>query len=117
MFDEDRSYIKSNRTGQEMNMITENGVYKLDVIFMNGDYAERGKIVIDSGAADHVTPEGVLTEVPLQPELPGVNFKAANGKPMVNRGRKDIQFAPYDFWEAEMGFPFQGQASSIRVKR
>ena len=43
VFDEDGSYIKSKKTGENMSMISENGVYKLDVIFINGDDAERGK--------------------------------------------------------------------------
>ena len=37
IFDADRSFIQSKKTGMEMEMIKENGVYKLDVIFMNGD--------------------------------------------------------------------------------
>ena len=57
IFDEDRSFIQNKRTGQEMNLISENGVYKLDVVFMNGDKAERGNIVIDSGAADNAMPD------------------------------------------------------------
>ena len=110
IFDEDRSYIQSKKTGLEMDMITEHGVYKLDVIFMNGAKAERGRIVIDSGAADNVMPCEGLTEVPLQPREQGINFTNANGKPMANHGRKDVQFIPYDFFEAEYGYPFVGQA-------
>ena len=41
IFDEDRSYIQSKKTGLEMDMISEQGVYKLDVVFMNGETAER----------------------------------------------------------------------------
>ena len=110
IFDEDRSFIQSKKTGLEMDMISEHGVYKLDVIFMNGEKAERGRIVIDSGAADNVMPCNGLSEVPIQPREPGVNFTSANGKPMANHGRKDVQFIPYDFWEAEFGSPFVGQA-------
>ena len=110
IFDEDRSYIQSKKTGLEMDMITEHGVYKLDVIFMNGEKAERGRIVIDSGAADNVMPCEGLSEVPLQPREQGINFTSANGKPLANHGRKDVQFIPYDFWEAEFGSPFVGQA-------
>ena len=110
IFDEDRSFIQSKKTGLEMDMISEHGVYKLDVIFMNGEKAERGRIVIDSGAADNVMPSDELSEVPLQPREQGINFTSANGKPMANHGRNDVQFIPYDFWEAEYGYPFQGQA-------
>ena len=91
-------------------MISEQGVYKLDAIFMNGETAERGRIVIDSGAADNVMPADELSEVPLQPKEQGVNFTSANGNPMANHGRKDVQFIPFDFWESEMGYPFHGQA-------
>ena len=63
IFDADRSFIQSKKTGMEMEMIKENGVYKLDVIFMNGDKAERGRIVIDSGAADNVMPSEELLEL------------------------------------------------------
>ena len=51
-----------------MDMISEQGVYKLDVVFMNGETAQRGRIVIDSGAADNVMPADELSEVPLQPK-------------------------------------------------
>ena len=93
-----------------MEMISEGGVYKLDVIFMNGEKAERGRIIIDSGAADNVMPAKALSEVPMQPKEVGAKFSAANLKAMENHGRKDVQLIPFDFWEAEYGYPFQGQA-------
>ena len=93
-----------------MNLISEKGVYKLDVVFMNGDKAERGKIGIDSGAADNVMPEHGLSEVTMQEKEHGVRFSSANRKEMANHGRKEVQFVPLDFWEAEYGYPFQGQA-------
>ena len=110
VFDEERSFIQNKRTGQEMNLISEKGVYKLDVVFMNGEKAERGKIIIDSGAADNVMPAHGLSEVPMREKEKGVNFSSANGKPMANHGRKEVEFVPLEFWEAEYGFPFQGQA-------
>ena len=110
IFDSDRSYIQSKKTGLEMDMIYEQGVYKLDVVFMNGDTAERGVIVIDSGAADNVMPAAGLSEVALQPKEQGVNFTSADGSPMDNHGRKDVQFIPFEFWESETGYPFRGQA-------
>ena len=94
----------------EMDMISEQGVYKLDVVFMNGETAERGRIVIDPGAADNVMPCDELSEVPLQTKEQGVNFTSANGNPMANHGRKEVQFVPFDFWGSVMGYPFQGQA-------
>ena len=110
VFDEERSFIQNKRTGQEMDLISEKGVYKLDVVFMNGEKAERGKIVIDSGAADNVMPAHGLPEVPMQEKEKGVNFSSANGKAMANHGRKEVEFVPLEFWEAEYGYPFQGQA-------
>ena len=110
IFDSDRSYIQSKKTGMEMDLIFEHGVYKLDVVFMNGETAERGRIVIDSGAADNVMPNDKLSEVKLMPKEQGVNFTSANGKPMANHGQKDVQFVPFDFWESVTGYPFQGQA-------
>ena len=91
-------------------MKLENGVFKVDVVFMNGDKAERGKIVVDSGAADNVMPMAALSEVELQPKEEGANFSSANGKKMENSGRKDVKFIPFNHWEAEFGFPFQGRA-------
>ena len=111
VFVEDRSYIKSKQTGQEMDMIIENGAYKLDVVFLYGEHAERGKIVIDSGAADNVMPAKALPGVQIQPKEPGVNFTSANGKPMDNHGRKDVHFVPYVLLESEFDNPFQGQAA------
>ena len=110
IFDSDRSYIQSKKTGLEMDMIYEQGSYKLDVVFMNGDTAERRVIVIDSGAADNVMPAAGLSEVPLQPKEQGVNFTSADGSPMDNHGRKEVQFIPFEFWESENGYPFRGQA-------
>ena len=110
IFDSDRSFIQSKKTGMEMDLIFEHGVYKLDVVFMNGETAERGRIVIDSGAADNVMPNDKLSEVQLMPKEQGVNFTSANGKPMANHGQKDVQFVPFDFWESVTGYPFQGQA-------
>ena len=70
----------------------------------------RGKIVIDSGAADNVMPHTGLDEVPMQAKDENVNFSSANGLPMANYGKKDVQFVPADFWESEYGYPFQGQS-------
>ena len=40
----------------------------------------------------------------------GTKFVAADGGELGNYGRKDVQFCPLEFWEAEFGTPFQGQA-------
>ena len=117
IFDEDRSFIQHKKTGREMEMKLENGVYKVDVIFMNGERSERRKILIDSGAADNVMPMTALSEVEMQPREIGANFSSANGKKKENLGRKDVKFIPYDQWEAEFGFPFQGRTEQIQVER
>ena len=90
IFDSDRSYIQSKLTGQEMDLISESGASKLDVTFLNGETAERSKIIIDSGAADNVMPSDGLQEVPMGSKDMSVNFSIACGKPMANYGRKDV---------------------------
>ena len=110
VFDSDRSYIQSKKTGQEMDLISEGGVYTLDVIFLNGETAERGKILIDSGAADNVMPADGLKEVPMSAKDQNVHFSTASGQPMANYGRKDVEFVPAAFWESEFGYPFQGRS-------
>ena len=110
VFDACGSYIMNKRTGRKMEMKLENGVFKVDVIFVNGETAERGKIVVDSGAADNVMPMAALSAVELQPKEEGANFSSANGNKMENSGRKDVKFIPYNQWEAEFGFSCQGPA-------
>ena len=110
IFDSDRSYIQSKKTGQEMDLVSEGGVYTLDVMFLNGETAERGKILIDSGAADNVMPADGLKEVPMGAKDQNVHFSTASGQPMANYGRKDVEFVPAAFWESEYGYPFQGQS-------
>ena len=95
-----------------MDLRIENGVYVLDVIFLNGESAEKGKILIDSGAADNVMPANELKEVPMGERDRNVNFTTASGKPMQNYGRKDVEFVPAAFWETQYGYPFRG---AVRV--
>ena len=78
VFDTDRSFIQHKKSGREMEMISEGGVYKLDVIFMNGEKAERGRIIIDSGAADDVMPAKALSEIPMQPREISANASQRN---------------------------------------
>ena len=116
VFDEERSYIQNKRTGQEMNLISEKGVYKLDVVFMNGEKAERGKIIIDSGAADNVMPANGLSEVPMREKERGVNFSAANGKPMANHGRKEWNSCPLNFGRQNTDTLFRGRPSESEFR-
>ena len=78
------------------------------------DAAERGRIVIDSGAADNVMPSAELPETPMMPKEQGVNFTSANGKPMANHGRKDVRFVPFQSWEAVTGCKWEGEDTPFR---
>jgi hypothetical protein len=109
VFNKARSFIKSP-TGRKAFLKRRNGVYLLDVIFFNGDEAVRGEVIIDSGAADHVMPRGMLEGVVTREKEMGIRFVAADGAEIGNYGRKDVQFVPTDFWEEEFGSPFTGRA-------
>ena len=108
-FSSARSYIKSP-AGKKAFLRKRNGVYILDVIFLNGGEAVRGEVIVDSGAADNVMPRGMLESVITREKEAGIKFVAADGAEIGNYGRKDVQFVPADFWEEEFGTPFQGQA-------
>ncbi len=97
-------------SGKKAYLKKRNGVYVLDVVFFNGDEAERGEVIIDSGAADHVMPRGMLEHVITREKEAGIKFVAADGAEIGNYGRKDVQFVPADFWEDEFGSPFTGRA-------
>ena len=109
VFNKTRSFIKSP-AGKKAFLKKRNGVYVLDVIFFNGDEAVRGEVIIDSGAADHVMPRGMLGSVVTRAKEAGIKFVAADGAEIGNYGRKDVQFVPADFWEEEFGSPFTGRA-------
>ena len=81
----------------------------MDVVFFNGESAVQGEVVVDSGAADNVMPNKVLNDIEIR-EPEACKFVAADGQPMGNYGRKDVQFVPLEFWEAEFGSSFQGRA-------
>ena len=74
------------------------------------DREVKGEVIIDSGAADNVMPKDILTRVTMREKERGTKFVAADGGELGNYGRKDVQFCPADFWEAEFGAPFQGRA-------
>ena len=109
VFNKVRSYIVSP-SGRKAYLNKRNGVYILDVIFFNGDEAVRGEVIIDSGAADHVMPKGMLENVFTREKEAGIKFVAADGAEIGNYGRKDVQFVPADFWEEEFGSPFTRRA-------
>ena len=82
----------------------------LDVVFLNGQEAIRGEVIIDSGAADNVMAKSMLTGIKPREKEKGTKFVAADGGELGNYGRKDVRFVPFEFWEEEFGSPFQGQA-------
>ena len=91
-------------------MRRKNGVFVLDVVYVMGDEALKGEIVVDSGAADNVMPAKVLDGFKTLPAQEGINFVGADGEPIGNYGRKQVQFVPLEFWQGEFGSPFQGRA-------
>ena len=103
------SYVQSP-AGKKAYMEMRKGIYVMDVVFFDGESAVQGEIVVDSGAADNVMPSQILNNLELREPEPRVKFVAAGGHLMGNYGRKDVQFLPLAFWEAEYGSPFQGRA-------
>jgi hypothetical protein len=77
------------------------------VVFKNGESEVKGRIVVDSGAAECVMPNNVLRKVELMEKTQGVKFMAANGGTMENYGRKLVEFRPVE--EEEEQGSFQGQ--------
>ena len=86
------------------------GIYVMDVVFLDGETAVQGEVVVDSGAADNVMPNQVINNIEILEPEPRAIFVAADGNPMGNYGRKNVQFVPLAFWESEFGTPFQGRA-------
>ena len=110
-FNRRKSYIQSPE-GRKAHLRKRGGVYVLDVVFFNGETAIKGEVIVDSGAADHVMPKGMLTGITTLEKEKGTKFVAADGGELGNYGRKEVQFVPLEFWEAEFGSPFQGQMRS-----
>ena len=103
------SYVQSP-AGTKAYMQMRRGIYVMDVVFLDGKTTVQGEVVVDSGAADNVMPNRVLNNVEVLEAEPRAIFAAADGNPMGNYGRKNIQFVPLAFWESEFGTPFQGRA-------
>ena len=99
------SYIRSIQSGRKAHLQEDNGIYVLEVMFMDGDLVFAGKIVVDSGAAENVMPSGVLNHTEMKGKEPGVRFMSANGKEMWNYGRKQVRFVPKEFYDETSGFP------------
>ena len=59
----------------------------------------KGRITIDSGAAESVMPENYLTEIPIVPSegsRRGVRYVTANGSKMPNVGERKVHFKTID---------------------
>ena len=87
-------------------MLSESGIYVLEVMMINGEVVTPAKIIVDSGAAENGMPNHMFRGVEMKDKKRGVRFMAANGKEMNNYGQKDLMFIPTEFWEAS-GFPRQ----------
>jgi hypothetical protein len=88
------NFIKCTKTGRVTPMRKENGMYVIDALFENGAKMMKGKIVVDSGAAENVMPAEVLEHVKMMPKKAGIRFVAANGEEMKNYGKKTVTFIP-----------------------
>ena len=88
------SYIQCKRTGRITYLKMKNGLYILEVAFQNGDQWVEGAIVIDSGAAGNVMPQGVLEKILALEDKNGTKFVGADGKPLGNYGIKTVRFVP-----------------------
>jgi len=67
----------------------------------------KGKITIDSGAAESVIPQGMLNEIKVQESegsRNGVQYIAANGAKMPNLGEKKVFFKTKDGMESNVVF-------------
>jgi hypothetical protein len=90
----ENNYIKCTKSGRVTPMRKERGMYVIDAFFENGLKMMKGKIVVDSGAAENVMPAEVLENVRMTAKKTGVRFVAANGEEMKNYGRKVVTFIP-----------------------
>ena len=100
------NYLESP-LGQRAHLKRKNGLYVLEVFYVGGETTERGEVIIDSGAADHVMPKDMLEAIEMKPKSPTASFITAGGKPLEYYGRKEITFVPVEFWEEMSAAPFQ----------
>ena len=75
-------------------MRKRNGVFIMEVWFIDGDDRVSGEIIVDSGAAECVMPRGMLPSLETMAANAGVRFAAANGAELGNYGRKMVSFLP-----------------------
>ena len=92
-FSKNGSYVGNPITGQRIPLKKEGNVYIMEVLIHGADSEKRrGKLVVDSGAAESVMPWDWLQDLPTLPRAEGVRFVAANGGEIGNYGRKVIEF-------------------------
>ena len=86
-------------------MKKEGNVFVMEVVFKDGEVKKRGKIVVDSGAAENVMPWSWLERSKTMERQEGIHFVAANGGSMGNYGRRVVEFEPmYEEESEEQGF-------------
>ena len=91
------TYVKNLKTGITIPLNKKNGVYVMEVYFLDGGRKILGEIIVDSGAAECVMPKDMLPNLEKLSAKVAIRFAAANGGEMGNYGRKLISFAPRDF--------------------
>ena len=78
----EKSYIENKKTRRRTELKREGNIFVMDVIFKDGAAKKRGKIVVDSGAAENVMPWAWLENTETLKKQEGIHFVAANGGKM-----------------------------------
>ena len=81
------NYVKNLKTGKTIPLKKKNGVYVMEVYFLDGDRKILGEIIVDSGAAECVMPKDMLPNLEKPTAKAGIRFAAANGGEMGNYGK------------------------------
>ena len=92
----DGSYVRNVTTGKRIPLVRRNGVFVMQVYFLEGEKRIRGNIVLDSGASECVMPGWIFSEIEALSPKKGVSFVGANGDDLGNYGRKVLQFEPVE---------------------
>ena len=91
------NYVMNIQTKKRIPLKKRNGVYVMEVWFIDGEKKIDGEIIIDSGAAECVMPTDFLPNLEKLAAKAGVRFAAANGAEIGNYGMTHINFLPKDF--------------------
>ena len=87
-----------NMGKQETRLAEPAGQIEFDINAVDANLG-KGRITIDSGAAESVMPENYLTEIPIIPSegsRRGVQYVTANGSKMPNIGERKVHFKTVD---------------------